>query len=85
MTIGEFLLKLACDSAFLSRFSDDREGLMREAGLGERQIEFLRVADLRELRVKINAELVVGDEKLYIHTVCVPTICIPPPPPPTQD
>lgn len=85
MTIGQFLLQLASDPELLRVYADRPEEVMREAGLDERQIELLRVADLRDLRLKIESEFQVGEEKVAIQTVCLPTICAPTPPPPPKD
>lgn len=86
MTIGQFLIRLACDERLLRRFSEGPEGAeaaMREAGLEERHIEFLLRADLSDLRLKVEAEFAVDDEKMAIITIFgIPTIFAPPPPPP---
>ena len=61
---------------------------MRHAGLNQEQMDFLRIADLSELRLKIKAEFTVAGEAMSIVTICAPTICMPTPtkpPPPTPN
>lgn len=82
MTIGEFLLALATDRELLERFGRDPRSVIENADLGDQQRELLLAGELRELRIKIEAEINVGGETLFIHTICIPTICKPPPPPP---
>jgi hypothetical protein len=82
VTIGQFLLKLACDEDLLRRFAGDGEAVMREAGLDDRQIQFLLNADVSEVRLKVEAELSVADERMAIVTIfTIPTIFGPPKPP----
>lgn len=78
MTIGQFLLKLACDEDLLRRFAEDAEAAMREAELDERQIQFLLAAGLNDVRLKVEAEFSVEDEKMAIITIfTIPTIFMP--------
>jgi hypothetical protein len=69
MTIAEFLLKLASDSALRQRFSEDRESVIREYELGPQATALLRSGDLRELHVKIKAEFEVDGERVAFLTV----------------
>ena len=85
MTIGHFLLRLACDTELLRRFTEDPESAMREADLDERQAEFLLSADLSDLRLKINAEFKLDEAEMSIITIfTIPTIFAPKPPPPDE-
>lgn len=78
MTIGQFLIKLACDESLLRRFgesAESAEALMREEGLDERHIQFLLTADLGDLRLKVEAEFKVDGDKVGIITIfIIPTI-----------
>ena len=78
MTIGQFLLSLAYDESLLRLFAENAEAAMRDAGLDERQIQFLLAADLTEVRVKVEAEINVEDEMMAIITIfTIPTIFSP--------
>ena len=80
MTLGEFLLKLAKSSdEELAEFARDQRGFIERSDLDEPQKAMLLTGDLRKLRVKIDAEFVVGGEKMAIHVICVPVICVPDP------
>jgi hypothetical protein len=78
MTVAEFLLALARDDELQLRFQEEPERVIKEAGLSEAQRNLLLAGDLRELRVKIKAELEIDGEMVAFHTVYAP----PPPPPP---
>ena len=81
MTVAEFLLALARDSELLLRFADDPERVVKESGLSEAQRKLLLSGNLRELRVKIKAEIEIDGEMVAFHTVYMPPPLPPPPPP----
>jgi hypothetical protein len=83
MTVAEFLLALARDSELLLRFVEEPERVVKESGLGETQRKLLLSGNLRELRVKITAEIEIDGEMVAFHTVYKPPP--PPPPPPTKN
>jgi hypothetical protein len=80
MTVAEFLLALARDSELLLRFTEEPERVVKESGLGDAQRRLLLSGNLRELRVKITAEIDIDGEMVAFHTVYKP----PPPPPPPK-
>jgi hypothetical protein len=82
VTIGEFFIKLACDSEFLARYTADRESILREAGLSDAQRALLSSGDLRQLRLKIKAEFDVEGETVAFSTIHWVPITIHAPPPP---
>jgi hypothetical protein len=80
MTVAEFLLALARDSELLLRFTEEPERVVKESGLGETQRKLLLSGNLRDLRVKVIAEIEIDGEMVAFHTVYKP----PPPPPPPK-
>lgn len=80
MTLGEFLLELGTGGEErLAEFARDQRAYIERSDLDEPQKEMLLSGDLRKLRIKIEAEVIVGGEKLAIHVICAPTICMPDP------
>lgn len=85
MTLGEFFLKLATDPEFLALYQGDAESALRQAELSDVHRALLLAGDLRELRVKLVAELEVEGERMSIGTVHTITVHAPEPPPPSAE
>jgi hypothetical protein len=86
VTIAEFFLALATDRELLQRFAREPDEVISEAGLDDERRTLLRTGSLKELRVKVEAEYEVENERLSIITIfTIPTIFAPEPPPKPDD
>ena len=80
MTLAEFFLRLATDQELLARFSADPDTTGRDLGLTEEQLGLVRSGKLKEIRVKVEVDIQIGDETVMIHTVHTGTVHWTPPP-----
>jgi hypothetical protein len=79
MTLADFLLDLATNTRSLAAYAESPRAFIEGSDLDGPQKEMLLTGDLRKLRIKVEAEIVVGGEKMTIHVICMPVICVPDP------
>lgn len=68
-TIAEFLIELARDDELRERFESDPRATAEEFGLEGEKVELLIAGKLREMRIRIEAEIEVEDETVSFITI----------------
>lgn len=68
-TIAEFLIELARDDELRARFETDPRAVAEEFGLEGDKVELLVAGKLRDLRVRVEAEVEVEGEIISFITI----------------
>jgi len=69
VTIAEFLLALATDPGLRARFDNDPESVLKEHQITGPKAQVLLAGRLREIRVRVEAELELDGEVVVFHTI----------------
>lgn len=68
-TIAQFLIELARDDELRTRFESDPRAAAEEFGLEGEKVELLVAGKLRDLRIRVEAEIEVEGETISFFTI----------------
>lgn len=69
MTIAEFLIELSRNEELRMQFESDPRGAAEAFGLSGDKLELLVAGTLRDLRIKVQAEIEVDGELVAFETI----------------